>query len=99
MKTQIKHEWALELLEGGDIVDSDFSDTLPADWLNIENSDLGVVRNEGNEHEGLKERYWAYVYEDNGVKKLPEYFSTALGEKTDIKVPERLHHELYRQTN
>lgn len=94
MANQIKYEWTLETLEDGDIIDSDFAESLPAAWLTEENTDLALVRNEGNENQGLQDRLWAYVFEDDGVKKLPEYFSEALGNPTQIKVPQKFHKEL-----
>jgi hypothetical protein len=87
----VNYEWTIEHLDGEDIVDSDFADRL-TDFLEKDFNDtsFGLVRNEGNEFAGLKERYWAYV--ENGV--LPEYFSDAAGNKVAIKVPKDFHDEL-----
>ena len=49
--------------------------------------DFGLVRDEGNEIDGLTDRYWAYV--KGG--KLPEYFSDSMGVPIKIKVPKRFH--------
>lgn len=89
----IRYEWTLETLEDGDIVDSDFSDRLTFGWVKIADSismDLGLVRNEGNDIDGITDRLWAYV--KNG--KLPEYFTDAMREPTGYKVPQKFHNEL-----
>ncbi len=86
----ISYEWTLEIIEDTDIVDSTFSDTLDFDRAELIGNDLGLVRNEGNDNAGLEDRYWAYV--KGG--KLPEYFTNAMGESINIKVPQRFHAEL-----
>ena len=90
MKDQIKYEWTLEVIEDGDIVDSDFSDTLSFAASALVGNDLGLVRNSGNENDGVNTRYWAYAKDD----KLPEYFADANGVSVGYKVPERFHIEL-----
>jgi hypothetical protein len=89
MQTQVKYEWSLETVEDGDIVDSDFSDKLDFAKDELPGKDLCLVRNEGNENEGVTDRFWAYVKDG----KLPEYFSSSEGE-VNIKVPIRFHNEL-----
>ena len=84
------YEWTLETLENDEIVDSDFSDKLTFDKNDLSGKDLGLVRNEGNEADGLTDRYWAYVKDG----KLPEYFSDGNNENIGIKVPQRFHKEL-----
>ena len=84
------YEWTLETIEDGDIIDSDFSDTLTFMEYNPLEHDLAVVRNEGNEREGVTDRFWAYVK----FGKLPEYFSDASGNPVGIKVPKKFHVEL-----
>lgn len=88
----VKYEWTKELIdEGGDIVDSDFADSLKDFQLkDTERYDLGLVRNEGSERAGVTGRLWAYVVNN----KLPEYFSEADGNQTTIKVPAKYHNEL-----
>lgn len=90
MRNEIKYEWTLEILEDGDIVDSDFSEVLNFNKSELPDNDLGLIRYEGNEIDGQTDSVWAYV--KNG--KLPEYFSNAMGEKTSYKVPARFHKEL-----
>lgn len=90
MKNTITYEWTLEEIRDGEIVDSDFSPTLSFDKENLTGNDIGLVYNSGNEHEGLKERLWAYVL--NG--KLPLFFSDANGVITSAKVPNKYHNEL-----
>lgn len=90
MRNEITYEWTLEELEDGDIIDSDFTDTLKADWINRPNTDLGLLYREGNEVDGETDRYYAYVREG----KLPEYFSNELNQPLGIKVPQRFHKEL-----
>lgn len=90
MTMQIKYEWCYETWdENDDIIDNDF-----ADLLNEFNSDrvtnhLVLVRNEGDEINGLADRFWAYV-EDG---KLPKYFSDS-EKQINIKVPQRFSKEL-----
>lgn len=83
MRNTVKYEWTLETIEDGDIVDSDFSDTLSFDKGLLHGNDVGLVRNEGNEISGVVSRLWAYVKDG----KLPEYFSDANGNETDYKIP------------
>jgi len=86
----VKYEWTIEELEDGEVIDSDFRDKLsdfkyfPADM------DLGLVRNEGNDIDGVTDRVWAYVKDG----KLPEYFQDAYLQNTSHKIPVRFHKEL-----
>lgn len=90
MQTKVAYEWTLETIEDGDIVDSDFSDNLTFSKEDLQGKDLGLVRNEGNEIDGVTDRFWAYVKDG----KLPEYFSDSLCHEIGIKVPQRFHNEL-----
>ena len=91
MRNTIKYEWTLEEIDNGDVVDSYFSDTLTFDKnLLGMNTLLGLVRNEGNENDGVTDRLWAYVKNS----KLPEYFSNADGQQVGYKVPVKYHKEL-----
>lgn len=90
MAMQVKYEWTMEIIEDDEIVDSDFSDSLSFDKSRLEGNDLGLVRNEGNENEGVTDRLWAYVKDG----KLPQFFSNANGLPTGYKVPVRFHNEL-----
>jgi hypothetical protein len=94
MKKEIVYEWCIEDRdEFGDVEDLNFADNL-AD-LNTETGDIVLVRSEGNDAEGVTDRYWAYVKDG----KLPDVFEIA-GELTQIKIPNRFHKEvdLYFQT-
>jgi len=84
------YEWVVETVDSdGDIIDSNFNEKLseldPDDL-----SHLALVRNQGNEPEGLTDRLWAYV--TNGI--LPEVFSDSSGTPTTYKVPKRFVKEL-----
>lgn len=95
MTNKVKYEWANEVIEDNEISECDFTDTLAEirkeDFLN---NDIALVRNEGNENEGLIDRQWAYI--KNGI--LPDYFSGANGQ-TKITVPQRFHKELTTYKN
>ena len=93
------YEWTVELLEDatdpdGDILDTSAFDTL-ADALHFmtgeDNCRLVLVRNVGNDIEGLTARLWAYV-EDG---ELPDYFEDG-GAETAVRVPAKFHAELAR---
>lgn len=85
MRNTVKYEWSIETLdENEDIVDSTFWDELPKEPLE-ENQRLCLVRNEGNEIDGLTDRLWAYI--ENG--ELPEYFADETDCVISIKVPKR----------
>ncbi len=91
MKT---YEWDLEELEHydevndtQDIIDHNHSGRLK-ELLHLKDeficSDLVLVLDIGDNDEGLKERYWAYVVNN----RLPDYF-----ENSYYKVPKRFHNE------
>lgn len=90
MRNKVTYEWTLETIEEGEIVDCDFADTLTSEWINVPDSDLGLVRSEGNEDDGITDRVWAYVKDG----KLPECFSNSMGTPITTKVPQQFHNEL-----
>lgn len=91
MRNEIKYEWSLEHIDhSGDILDSDFSDKLTFEKNSLVGNDLCLVRDEGNEVDGLQERHWAYV--KNG--KLPVVFADANSKPTRTLIPVRFHQEL-----
>ena len=93
MQIKVAYEWTLETVEDGDIVDSNFVDSLTEiNNADLTGKDLGLVRNEGNENDGVTNRLWAYVKDG----KLPECFSDSMGAPIAIKVPQRFHVELKR---
>lgn len=92
MRIKVNYEWCREVMDGEDIVDNHFEDQL-VDLIDSEGV-LVLVRNEGNENEGVTDRFWAYVV--NG--KLPDCFSDAMGnELPGLPVPLRFHKELSKQ--
>lgn len=85
------YEWTLEEMKDGEIVDSQFQDILndiPKEYLS--GNDLGLVRYEGNERDGVTHQLWAYMKDG----RLPEYFTNSMGESVDYKVPIKYHNEL-----
>lgn len=90
MRTLITYEWSREIEdENGEIIDSTFEDNLfdlPTD------GNLVLIRNEGNENEGVTARYWAYI--NNNI--LPEYFTNSYGNNTGYKVPNKFINELQK---
>lgn len=90
MRTKVNYEWTLETLDDGEIIDSNFEDFLTFDKVDLVDKDLGLVRYEGNEVDGVTDTLWAYVKDG----KLPECFSDSMGTPIAIKVPQRFHNEL-----
>lgn len=88
----VTYEWSLETIEDGDIIDSDFSDSLVWNAEELKGNELVLVRNEGNENEGVTDRFWAYVKNS----KLPEFFQDGGGQTIKIKVPQKFHKELQK---
>lgn len=89
MRNEVIYEWICEIIEDGDIVDSDFADKLK-DLHIPEGATIGLVRDTGNEDGGLQDRFWAYVKDG----KLPDVFEDSMQHQTDYKVPERFKKEL-----
>lgn len=100
---QVRYEWDMEELDPTnldpierDILDHNHADQL---WklggLPNKNQRLVLVRDEGNDLDGLTDRLWAYVSND---WTLPEYFCDSEGKQTMVKVPARFHKELAKQT-
>ena len=84
----VSYEWGIETLDGNDVVDSDFSGRLndfSASCIS-EGQRIVLIRNEGDDSEGLKDRCWAYV---DGVT-LDESFDGF----PSLKVPKRFQKEL-----
>jgi hypothetical protein len=95
---KVYYEWCIEHYtddEFQDITNNDFSDTLNFKANDFEANEgektrLVLVRNEGNDNDGLEDRHWAYVEND----KLPKFFTDAMGEIIGYEVPQRFHKEL-----
>lgn len=92
MRNKIVYEWCYETVdEHGDIIDHHFEDKLIS-FMNSDKTDtLVLVRDEGNEIEGLVNRTWAYVKDD----MIPKYFRNDY-DIEDCKVPKRFHVELQK---
>ena len=89
MPNKVVYEWSLETLdENCDIIDSSFSDT-PFEEVEA-NQRMCLVRNEGNEIDGLVGRLWAYVKNN----KLSECFENEDGNATGYKVPKKYQSQL-----
>lgn len=95
MKNEIKYEWDYETIDAyGDIEDHNHATKLfeynKSAYDCCINVRLVLVRDVGNDRDGLISRSWAYVDED---KKLPEYFTDSDGTKV-AKVPNWFKTEL-----
>lgn len=98
MHNTVKYEWDYEEFDpqSGDILDHNHQD-----HLSQYDSDAGLgpvrlvlIRNTGNDADGLADgladRLWAYVKDG----KLPEFFTNELGNDTGYIVPIKYHVEL-----
>ena len=86
------YEWDYETWdENGDILDHDHADKLSEFSDSRKTAHLVLVRDSGNDIDGLTDRVWAYV----SGGKLPEYFTDELNNPTQYKVPQRFHKELF----
>ena len=98
----VTYEWLVDFVdEDGDIIDVYHADTYAealkwaqdSDFLQsreFHHADIGLVRDVGNDLEGITDRQWAYI-EDG---KLPERMDWGGGETGGAKVPQRFHKEL-----
>ena len=98
MQNQTSYEWVVEPAdEHGDIIDPLFwdlySDAIDC-WRDVFNqfpearsAHIALVQNIGNDIDGLQDRGYAYISDENG--RLPEYFDN------DRKVPKRFADKLY----
>lgn len=104
MTDKVNYEWTIETLDfydgcgdNPDIIETiAFDENLQAaldyqDELN-EPSRLVLVRQQGNETDGLTDRSWAYVTDD---WTLPETFTHGAGE-IGPRVPKRFHNRIRR---
>lgn len=86
----VHYEWIIEESdEHGDIFDVRHYDAVPVALMQP-NEELGLLRKEGNEDEGITDRLVAYVKDG----RLPEFFENAWQTETDVQVPKRFHAEL-----
>ncbi len=91
MRNKVEYEWCYETIDKhGDVIDSDCENRLQDFQDNRKTKTLCLVRNEGNQDDGLQDRLWAYIKDG----KLPECFSNELGyEMLEMKVPQRFQKE------
>lgn len=90
MKLEIDYEWCYETVIDGDIEEVDFEERLSLFDKNRITDTLCLVRSEGEDINGLQDRFYAYVKDG----QLPEYF-----ENCNIKVPQKYHNELKAYLN
>jgi hypothetical protein len=99
VKTIVSIEWLVEEIDrDGDIIDVHHLDSYAealehARFCRAERdvkTSIGLVRDRGNDVEGLVDRQWAYV--DHG--KLPERFDWGGGEDGGAIVPAKYHREI-----
>jgi hypothetical protein len=105
MKSEISYEWAIECQDSfGDIQSVNFSDSYSdakriqaeeqADWHKVE---IAVVRTEGNQLEGIKERYYSYVLETGLLEpQFSSYHTEDGGANDGPNVPQRFHKEVLK---
>jgi len=82
----ITYEWTAEQIDQhGDIQDSDYQDNLKSlDTIaRYQFVDIGLVKNTGDEANGITDRTWAYIESET----LPTHFMDG------SKVPQRFHKE------
>jgi hypothetical protein len=92
----VTYEWLAEDVdEYGDVIEVHHFDTFAEAMKHVSphpyQTQIGVVRDRGNDVEGLIDRQWAYL--DEG--KLPVRFSYGGGEEGPL-VPARFHNEVKR---
>jgi hypothetical protein len=87
----VYYEWSLEYIDKrGDIIDIDFADKVADFGMSVLSARLCLVRNAGNEIDGLQDRQWAYVKDG----QLPVHFEDSAANETTVKVPKRFQEEL-----
>lgn len=85
MRNVTSYEWVVETVnpETDDIDDCWHTDSLPEKLA--ANERLALVRDVGNDGDGLVDRQWAYVADGT----LPEFFADAWDEPTSARVPQK----------
>jgi len=98
MRNEVKYEWCYEIIEtvSGDIIDHDFSESLANMATPTlepgQHFDLCLIRDEGNNDDGLQERLYAYV--KRGI--LPAMFSNVTGLPVAVNVPKKFQQEFLK---
>jgi hypothetical protein len=98
----VTYEWDVEEMDGDDIVDHNHFDTY-AEALAFANSShmrgkpwrMVLVRDVGNDVEGLTNRAWAYL--DYARLRLPKFFDYGDDVGSSIAVPKRFQAEVDRR--
>ena len=76
---KVQYEWTVEVIDAdGDIVQSEFSNTLLGLPAFVERHDIGLVRDEIESDGNLGDREWAYIV--NG--KMSKFFQDCYGKAT-----------------
>jgi|SRR5215831_6089393 len=100
----VAYEWVVEEIDPNDEYEDiqetsaweKYIDALgSAEWVRREGlrADIVLVRDEGDDVDGLTDRSWAYLEKDG---TLPTYFANSGGVDTTVKVPKRFHQEVAR---
>lgn len=90
MKTRTTYEWCIETMdEHGDIIDSEFYQSLDEITDDFEWSQLCLVKDVYHNIQGLQNREHAYIVNH----ELPDFFDDG------TKVPSRYHVEFYKRFN
>lgn len=98
----VMYEWDVEELdapstaEDPEILDHNHCDTFAQALVILSRLDapgrIVLVRDVGNDVEGLTDRAWAYLKDG----QLPETFTYGADEDSGIRVPQRFHDEVAR---
>lgn len=105
MKRNVTYEWGVEFIdpnsEEEEIMETihfaslkdafDFAAVSAPYYMENVNPRFVLIRDVGNQVEGLTDRAWAYLNEDG---LLPEYFEYTDGCADGPKVPKRFHKEM-----
>lgn len=89
----IRYEWDCETIDPAsmDVVSHLHGDLVNLPWSEP-HTRIVLVRDVGNDEDGLLERHWAYV--DPGSKMLPSHFADECGNETLVRVPQKFHREI-----
>jgi hypothetical protein len=100
IRNRTSYQWDLETFdpESGDILDHHHAESLSAlPWPSTPGERLVLVRDVGNDLDGLQCRSWAYVDES---RMLPAEFTipdeTGTERSIGVRVPQRFHREIAR---
>ncbi|MCP4393395.1 MAG: hypothetical protein GY804_03880 [Alphaproteobacteria bacterium] len=96
MRDKVDYEWCIEYVDSNeDIQDHYHGECLSEvmkqnETITVQGEEckprLVLIRNEGNDFDGLNDRFWCYPVDG----ELPLNFCDAFGRETKIKVPQKL---------